>query len=170
MKRLNYNIEFDYEFLKDIEYDSSVRKYKSPKELLDKINEYFRSITVIEPKYIMVNIGDVEVEYERQELINANGENVLNIIWLEPPKIEAMRRYLGLSPSQYETYLCDPDFREIILDAKSVIESYVEDKVYDRNSSGAIFILKSKFGWRDRDNQTIDVNIKKSLEDFFEEE
>jgi hypothetical protein len=168
MRRINYAIEIDDNFLKEIDYDASKRKYKTPDELREKINEYFRSISIAYPAYEAT--VDEDGNMVKEPVLNSNGEPYIRIQWLDNPKLEAMRRFLGLSESQYKLYLHDEEFADILHDAKSIIESYVEDKLYERNPTGAMFILKARFGWRDKENQTIDINIKKSLEDFFEEE
>lgn len=50
------------------------------------------------------------------------------------------------------------EFKPCLKRAKLRIESYLENRLYEGNATGAIFNLKNNFGWKDQ--QSIDVTGK----------
>lgn len=142
-------------------FSVSVTKFKSIPELRQRVEAYFESCMGY--KY-----------YKGKPVLDANGEQVKGQI--EPYTISGLARYLGVNPRTLLNYqsrakagLIDPEYGEIIDDAKLRIQEYAEKRLYDRDgSSGARFVLEAGFGWvTEKENKELkqsDARIQVSRE------
>lgn len=113
--------------------------YKSADEMQIKIDEYFES-------------------RKGEPLTNADGElqfskfgEMIYVRPSRPPTITGLALYLGFAGRQalinYQNR--SQDFKDTILRAKSRVEEYAEERLYDRDGQrGAEFNLRVNFGWR----------------------
>lgn len=121
-------------------FSSLNRKFKTPAELQAKVDGYFQ--TCWGAKY-----------YNGKPLLDENGEVVKGII--RPYTMSGLARYLNCTVQclfKYEVNakagLIQPEYAEIIADARLRIQEYAEQRLYDREgSSGARFVLETGFGW-----------------------
>ena len=126
--------------------------YKHKEEVIGLIDAYFESC-------------------EGKPLTNANGEPLFDkygypiIIDKKPPTITGLALALGFTSRQsLLNYQGRAEFRDIITRAKSRVEQYTEERLFDKDgSNGAKFSLQFNFkGWRDEksdEQQVPSVNI-----------
>jgi len=114
-------------------------KFKTVKELEDRIENYFLSIT-----------------YERalrdehgNEVINGLGNNVMQKLYTVPPTITGLAIHLGTGRSTLMDYQNKDKFSNTIKMAKDLIEEQYERRLVKRGNGGDIFALKN-FGWVDK--------------------
>lgn len=113
-------------------------KYKSVGEIEEKIEKYFQSC-------------------EGEPLTDANGEQVVNKYgypcWIrspKPPTVTGLALALGFNTRlSLLNYQGKKEFMNTITRAKSAIEKYAEERLFDRDgSNGAQFSLRNNFkGW-----------------------
>lgn len=112
-------------------------KYKNKEEIETKIEQYFK-------------------DCEGQQLKDQNGEPVYNkwgypvIVDKRPPTVTGLSLALGFSGrSDLLYYQGKKEFRDTIMRAKSRVEQYTEERLFDKEgSSGAQFSLRNNFkGW-----------------------
>lgn len=113
-------------------------KYKKPKDLQNKIIEYFDWI---------------EGENHEESVSDAEG-NIHNVVvWdrhPEPPTITGLALFLGFSSKDtLYNYAKDEVFSDSIKRALLVVEKEYEMRLGDKSPTGAIFALKN-FGWKDK--------------------
>lgn len=113
------------------------KKYKSKKELQEKIDQYF-------------------FDCEGSQLKDEDGKLAYNkwgypvIVGKRPPTITGLALALGLASRQallnYEEYA---EFHDTVTRAKARVEQYAEERLFDKDgSSGAQFSLRNNFkGW-----------------------
>lgn len=119
-------------------------KYKSKEEIEEKINAYFK-------------------ECEGEILRNDDGEPVLNkwgkpvIVHQRPPTVTGLALALGFATRQ-GLFQAKKEFVDTITRAKTMIEAYTEERLFDRDgSNGAQFSLRNNFaGWNDRTQSELD--------------
>lgn len=111
--------------------------YKTANEIEEKIDAYFK-------------------ECEGEILKDDNGKTVLNkfgnpvVINRKPPTVTGLALALGFtSRLDLLRYQGKEEFRNTITRAKSMIEQYAEERLFDRDgSNGAQFSLRNNFkGW-----------------------
>lgn len=121
-------------------------KYSSKEEIEGKIDAYFK-------------------ECEGEILRNGNGDPVLNkwgepvIVHERPPTVTGLALALGFSTRlALLSYQGKAEFVNTILRAKSRIEEYTEQRLFDRDgSNGAQFSLRNNFsGWNERQRTELD--------------
>jgi hypothetical protein len=111
-------------------------KYKTAKELEDKIHEYFTK--------------DVK---KRKVLVG--GRNNKKMIEIDVPTITGLAIYLGFESRQsFYDYEERPEFSYTIKRARLFIENEYEELLQHGNTIGAIFALKN-LGWVDAKETTI---------------
>jgi len=110
------------------------RKYKSAKEMQDRIDQYF-------------------AECDEQG---------------RPYTITGLALALGMDRQRLLNYSADDEFYDTIKKAKVKCECYAEERLFQGgNVAGVIFNLKNNYGWRDKTEQEINVNV--SLADALRE-
>ena len=145
--------------------------YKSKEEIQEKIDKYFE-------------------ECEGKVLEDKDGNPILNkygcviIIGSKPPTVTGLALALGFSTRQsLLNYQAQDEFLDTITRAKSRVEQYAEERLFDRDGShGAQFSLRNNFkGWKSKDieetedTSTVDDGFMEALnatarDDWNEEE
>lgn len=129
-------------------------KYKSKKELQEKIEAYF-------------------AECEGKTVKYENGEPVLDkygqpvFVNKRPPTITGLALALGFTSRQaLLNYEAKDEFVDTILRAKARVEQYTEERLFDKEgANGAKFSLTNNFeGWKDK--KEVDATVSKKLEDL----
>lgn len=118
-------------------------KFKSAKEMEEKINEYFESLG-----------GEILADSEGEPVIY-KGRIVYKTEPI-PPTVCGLALYIGLKSRQsllnYQKR--SKAYEDVIARAKLRIEAYTEGRLFDRDGSrGAQFSLENNFGWK-RDSQS----------------
>ena len=110
------------------------RKYKSAKEMQDRIDRYFAECDEQDRPYTITGLA-LALDMDRQRLLN---------------------------------YSADDEFYDTIKKAKAKCERYAEERLFQGgNAAGVIFNLKNNYGWRDKTEQEVNVNV--SLADALRE-
>lgn len=132
--------------------------YKSAEEIQEKIDAYFK---MCEGEPLVVD-GNV--------MTDKYGEPI--IVGKRPLTVTGLALALGFnSRTSLLNYQDKPEFMNTIMRAKSVVEQYAEERLYDKDgANGAKFSLANNFeGWKEKQqieadvNQSVNINI--SLED-----
>ena len=128
-------------------------RYKTVKEMQDKIDEYFNECN-----------GKVLTDDEGQPFFDKYGRPI--IVDTKPPTITGLALALGFNSRQtLLNYQGKDAFVDTIMRAKSRVEQYTEERLFDKDgANGAKFSLSNNFeGWKEK--QQIDTNFTK-LEDL----
>ena len=122
------------------------RKWNSPNKMQEAIDEYF---TKCEGTLLV----DVETN---QPVFTKNGQPIY--INRKPPTVTGLALHLGFAATQsLFDYAKDERFSAIISRAKLRIESYLEERLMDRDGQrGAEFNLRCNYGWTDK--REININ------------
>lgn len=122
-------------------------KYTSKEEIEEKVEAYFK-------------------ECEGEILKDDNGNPVLNkwgnpiVVNQKPPTVTGLALALGFSTRlSLLNYQGKAEFMNTITRAKSMVEAYAEQRLFDRDgSNGAQFSLRNNFaGWRDKPLSELDI-------------
>lgn len=129
------------------------RKFKSVEVLQDKIDSYF---TECDPHWI-----------EEEGWIWLDGKQVKQVTWnltkQVPYTITGLALALDTTRETLLDYENSPQFAEFsdtIKKAKLRVHNFVEKKLFDQASTGAIFNLKNNYGWVDKTEQDINQKVK----------
>ena len=129
------------------------RKYNNVEQLVDRIDDYFKSITKL-----------VETD-----VVNQNDECYTTVSFLERPSIFRLCRHCNITNETLLQYHKLEGFTEAINYAKKVIEEFHVDMLADKNkaTAGVMFQLKNNFGWKDatqieqtNKNLNVDVDLR----------
>lgn len=121
-------------------------KYKTKEEIEEKIEAYFKKC-------------------EGEILKDDNGEPVLNkwgkpvVINCRPPTVTGLALALGFTTrTSLLNYQGKKEFMDTITRAKTMIEAYTEERLFDRDgTSGAQFSLRNNFsGWNAETKTALD--------------
>lgn len=118
-------------------------KFKSAKQLQEKIDEYFESC--YEERWIMDQEGKWHPVIDR----HGNIEKVM----VRPFTISGLAVHLETSRQTLVNYENNAEFFDTIKKAKARIENYTEEQLYNtsaKNMVGIIFNLKNNYGWQDK--------------------
>ncbi len=129
-------------------------KYKSVKEIQEKIDEYFESCN-----------GRVLTNKDGEPILNKHGMPI--VIDEKPPTITGLALALGFNSRQsLLNYQGKEAFLDTITRAKAKVEQYTEERLFDKDgANGAKFSLANNFnGWKEK--QQIDSNVSTKLEDL----
>lgn len=124
--------------------------YKTPEEMQSKIDAYFDSC-----------YGEYVTDDEGNLMTDKNGYPVMTKP--RPLTITGLALALGFTTRQsLLNYEGDPKFLDTIKKAKSRIEQYAEERLFDKDGvNGAKFNLSNNFkGWSEK--QQIDSNVNLS--------
>ena len=123
-------------------------KYKTKEEIQEKIDLYFKEC---EGKPLLDKEGD--------PLLDKNGVPIM--YGVKPLTITGLALALGFSSRQsLLDYQAKEEFAETIRRAKTIVERYAEEKLFDKaGASGAKFSLTNNFeGWREKQQIETEVN------------
>lgn len=115
-------------------------KYKCKEEIEEKIETYFAECE-----------GKVLKDDEGKPILNKWGKPV--VINQRPPTVTGLALALGFTSRQaLLNYQAKKEFVDTITRAKSRVEQYTEERLFDRDGShGAQFSLRNNFkGWNDK--------------------
>lgn len=137
-------------------------KFSSPKDLEEKINNYFDSITISVPRTKKPNNPDMEYDEDyREPVLNDLWEQIIDKSYIEIPSILWMCEFLDIHRSTLIEYEEIPEFSNTIKKAKQRIERYNSEQLFRREQvTWIIFNLKNNFGWVDK--QEIDQKTEHS--------
>lgn len=122
-------------------------KFKTKKELEEKIEEYFT---------YCANRFRTTIDKEGNEH---------SYIWPEPYTISGLAVWLDTSRQTLINYEERDEFFDTIARAKQKIEHDLEVRTIEsRTPNGGIFVLKNGFGWRDETHSHIEGSLKTSNE------
>lgn len=130
--------------------------YKSKEEIQEKIDKYFSDCE-----------GEVLEDEEGNPILNKYGGVI--IMGSKPPTITGLALALGFSSRQaLLNYQDREEFNDTIMRAKSRVEQYAEERLFDRDgSNGAQFSLKNNFkGWnadKKEENQQGGITIVNNI-------
>jgi len=114
-------------------------RFRSAKKMQEKIDAYFESCK-----------GEPLIdEATGKAVTDKNGVPV--IVGARPPTVTGLALALGFATrASLLDYQAKPQFEELILRAKSRIEQYTEERLFDRDgAAGARFSLQNNFrGWK----------------------
>lgn len=126
-------------------------KYKSSAELQGKIDEYFKNCE-----------GELLLDKSGDYVLDKNGIPVR--IGARPPTITGLALALGFNSRQsLLNYQAKKEFMDTITRAKTRVEQYTEEQLFDRNgANGAKFSLANNFkGWKDE--KKIEADVKNEV-------
>lgn len=127
-------------------------KYKTKEEIQRKIDDYFEECN-----------GEVLRGEDGKIVYNKWGNPV--IINVHPPTITGLALALGFTSRQaLLNYQAKAEFVDTITRAKSRVEAYTEERLFDRDgSNGAQFSLRNNFrGWNDKVQTELEVEEQKA--------
>lgn len=123
-------------------------KFKTVKELEDKIQGYFNSC--FEEQWFDEVMRDENGNIEPLEDGKKILQPVKKRVQIKPITITGLAVALETSRQTLINYEDKDQYFDTIKKAKNFIESYVEEQLFNgRNAVGVIFNLKNNFEWRD---------------------
>lgn len=127
-------------------------KYKCKEEIEEKIDAYFKECE-----------GETLKDDEGNTIFDKFGNPV--IINQKPPTVTGLALALGFSTRlSLLNYQGKKEFMNTITRAKSMVEAYTEERLFDREgSNGAQFSLRNNFkGWNNRVQSELDMEEQKA--------
>lgn len=122
---------------------SSQKRYTTVEQMYDDIFDYFNEC---KGREMLDQDGDV--------VLNRDGEPVM--VGKEHPTLSGLAFSLGMTRETLYKYHKDDEFKELLDYAKTYIENYTEQKLFDRNTArGAEFSLSNNFGWSQKQDQNV---------------
>ena len=115
-------------------------KYKNKEQIEEMIEQYFKSCE-----------GEILKDRDGEPVFNKYGQPV--IVNQRPPTVTGLALALGFSSRQaLLNYQAKKEFNDTITRAKSRIEQYAEERLFDRDgANGAKFSLSNNFkGWSEK--------------------
>lgn len=136
-------------------------KYKNKEQIEELIEQYFKSCE-----------GEILKDRDGEPVFNKYGQPV--IVNQRPPTVTGLALALGFSSRQaLLNYQAKKEFNDTITRAKSRIEQYAEERLFDRDgANGAKFSLSNNFkGWSEK--QEVEVGTvtteKTKLDDLIKQ-
>ena len=127
-------------------------KYKSKEEIEEKIDVYFKECE-----------GEILKDEKGKTVFNKFGNPV--IINQKPPTVTGLALALGFTTRlSLLNYQGKKEFMNTITRAKTMIEAYAEERLFDKDgSSGAQFSLRNNFkGWNERQITELDLEEQRA--------
>ncbi|MEI7478554.1 MAG: terminase small subunit [bacterium] len=110
-------------------------KYKTLKELQDKIDEYF-----------------MFCDNRIQHVYSPKAESVIEVIDPAPYTMSGLARSMGIDRDTLNNYSHREAYFGAIKAARERVHEDVETRLMEKQATGAIFNLTNNFGWRDMRN------------------
>ena len=160
------------------------RRYDSGKELLSEIEKYFASISYVEPvriqkpvteevegKTVFVRDNKGHILTELVAVQTLDGKIAEKVCWTEPPSIESMQVFLGISKSTWCDYAKDEEYSEAITYARGRVEAYLATiGITDpKTARAAEFSLMHNFGWKNESKMEVSGGVEDYLRKLDEE-
>lgn len=130
--------------------------YKTKKELQEKIDQYFEECS-----------GHILTDEDNNPVYDKNGAPI--IVNARPPTITGLALALGFTSRQaLLNYQAKKEFVDTITRAKSKIEQYTEERLFDRDGvQGAKFSLMNNFkDWSEKQNLNVTGEVVKIVDDI----
>ena len=127
--------------------------YKNKEEMQEKIEAYFKSCE-----------GELLKDNDEKPIMDKF--NQPNLIGAKPPTITGLALALGFASRQaLLNYQEKDEFNDTITRAKSRVEQYAEERLFDRDgANGAKFSLANNFeGWKEKQSIEADVNSETTI-------
>lgn len=140
-------------------------KFKSAKELQEKINAYFESCW--EEQWEEVSIKDSEGNKitKWEPLLNHKGEIVK--VQTKPYTITGLALVLGTTRETLLDYQNKEEFSDTIRNAKLKCMNYAEESLWTpKIATGIIFNLVNNYGWQNKQEVDANLNLVNKLEDI----
>lgn len=110
-------------------------KFKTVKELQDVIDEYF-------------NFCDNRI----QHIYSEKYDKVIEVINPAPYTMAGLSRRIGISRQCLNEYSHKDQYGDSIKAAREKVHEDVENRLMEKQATGAIFNLTNNFGWKDMRN------------------
>lgn len=141
-------------------------KFKSVKELKEKINEYFIDC---DPHWVEETYWDYPTINGKKDKDSPQIELSKMVKTTQVPyTITGLALALGCDRDTLLNYEEREEYFGTIKEAKAKCHNYAERKLFEANATGPIFNLKNNYGWKDKteidNNLTGDVEVKLSAE------
>ena len=136
-------------------------KFKTVKELQDKIDAYFTSC---DPHTEDVNDWVEAIDKKGTLLKDGNGLNYLIEVHHKvktqqvPYTVTGLALALETNRETLINYESRDEFFDTIKKAKLKIENYLEQNLNSTSPTGTIFNLKNNYGWKDKTEQDLNHN------------
>lgn len=127
--------------------------YKNKEEMQAKIESYFKSCE-----------GELLKDNDEKPIMDKFNQPIL--IGAKPPTITGLALALGFASRQaLLNYQEKDEFNDTITRAKSRVEQYAEERLFDRDgANGAKFSLANNFeGWKEKQSIEADVNSETTI-------
>jgi hypothetical protein len=127
--------------------------YKTREEIQAKIDAYFEECK-----------GELLYDTEGNPMIDKNGNPIR--VGCRPLTITGLALALGFNSRQaLINYQCKEEFYDTIMRAKSKVEQYAEERLFDKDgANGAKFSLANNFdGWREKQQIEAEVNTEMTI-------
>ena len=127
--------------------------YKSKEEIQKKIDAYFEHCK-----------GELLYDAEGNPMTDKNGNPIR--VGCRPLTITGLALALGFNSRQaLLNYQCKEEFHDPIMRAKSKVEQYAEERLFDKDgANGAKFSLANNFeGWREKQQIEAEVNTEMTI-------
>ena len=160
------------------------RVYESGKELLAAIEKYFASISYVEPVRIQKPVTE-EKDGRTVFVVDAKGHILTELVavqtldgkvaekvyWTEPPSVESMQVFLGISKSTWCEYAKQEEYSEAITYARGRVEAYLATiGITDpKTARAAEFSLMHNFGWKNESKMEVSGGVEDFLRKLDEE-
>ncbi len=130
-------------------------KFKSVKELQEKIDAYFAECDphIVEEEYVESKHKDGELVSQEVKFRKVKTKQV-------PYTITGLALALGTTRDLILDYEEKDEFSDTIKTAKQKCHNFAERKLFEANATGSIFNLKNNYGWKDRTEVEADLNVK----------
>ena len=152
--------------------DVKARRDRASEEYLDRANELRnnravrRPISKLDSKVLKKASGRPRAMTPRVMLnrINKYFEHCEEVD--DIPSISGMILYLKLYKNAFYNYLKDPDYEEILEQARLVIKTWIETDIYkcEGRTEGKIAYMKNIHGWADKIETKNETEVKQVLD------
>ena len=134
-------------------------KYKNKEEIQQKIDDYFKKCE-----------GEILKDNENNIVFDKFGQPI--IVGAKPVTVTGLALALGFTSRQaLLNYQAKKEFVDTITRAKSRIEQYAEERLFDRDgANGAKFSLANNFkGWNEKQRDESEENTLNKLDSILTE-
>ena len=154
------------------------RKFETGKELAAEIEKYFSSICYVEAVTMSKPVTEIvdgrevfkldskgHVMTEIVPVQTLDGKDAVKVCWTEPPSIEALQVFIGLSKSAWCEYAKEEEFAEAITHARGRVEAYLSTVGLEnpKTARAAEFSLMHNFGWKQEQKVEVSGNVEDYL-------
>ena len=146
------------------------RKYQSAKVLREAVEAYFESISYRVPAVVSTPTGEVDdkgrVVWATKMLtehMDGSGKPKTLVRYLEPPTLESLCLFLGISRSTWSQYSQDEKLGPVLAWAKDRVRADLVGRLYGKHVAGIIFNLQNNFGYQERREVSLDRETRRAM-------